>query len=263
MIFSKTYDLSLHRGYVSRWGMAHAVRELIQNTLDSDSPFQYEFTSEDGGTHSLYLRSEFSTLSPKTLLLGATTKSSADDKIGSFGEGYKIALLVLTREGYDVEIRNGDVLWRPRFRHSRTFNEETLVIDETSLTNRGSGLTFIVHGLSDDDVDKIRSSCLQMQSGIGEIKSTHYGDILMDRPGKLYVGGLYVCDTSLDYSYNIKPEHIRLERDRQTVDGWDLHCITRDMWFATKEYDFVAQMIERGRPDVQYAEYSYSEGCLL
>lgn len=259
-MFSKTYELSLTRTYVSRWGMVQAVRELIQNALDSESPFAYQFAREDDEGHesfALSLTSEFTTLQPQTLLLGATSKADSKDSIGSFGEGYKIALLVLTRLGYDVEMRNGALLWRPRFRHSKQFGEELLVIDEAPLPDKkNKGLTFVVHGLSEADVAEIRASCLQMQEAIGEMKTTEYGDILLERPHKLYIGGLFVCETELAYGYNVKPEHLRLERDRQTVDGFDLKNMTKQMWFATAEWDRIARMIEEKVPDVEYAEYS-------
>jgi hypothetical protein len=257
-MFSKTYELSLNRNYVSHWGMTHAIRELIQNALDSESPFIYEFITE-GDTTTLRLYSEFANLPVRTLLLGTTSKANSPDSIGSFGEGYKIALLVLTRLGYDVDIRNNDKLWRPRFRHSKNFNEELLVIDETSSSTRHSGLTFLVHGLSESDVADVRKCCLKMQTDIGETKRTKYGDILLDRAGMLYVGSLFVCETGLRHSYNIHPQHLKLERDRQTVDGWDLKCITRDMWFDTGEHDRIAKMIEGEVPDVAYAEYSSPE----
>jgi hypothetical protein len=256
-MFSKTFELSLTRGYVSRWGMAQAVRELIQNALDSNSPFVYEFSLEDGDTSCLLLTSEFTTLLPQTLLLGATSKADAPDAIGSFGEGYKIALLVLTRLGYDVEMRNGDVLWKPRFRHSRQFGEELLVIDETALPDKhNKGLTFAVKGLSAADTDEICASCLQMQASHGDKKTSQYGEILMERKGKLYVGGLFVCDTEMVYGYNIKPEFIKLERDRQTVSSFDLKSVTRDMWFEAGTADEIARMIEADMVDVAYAEYS-------
>jgi hypothetical protein len=37
-MFNNTYELSLNKGYVAHWGVLEAVRELIQNGLDSDSP---------------------------------------------------------------------------------------------------------------------------------------------------------------------------------------------------------------------------------
>lgn len=259
--FTRSFELSLTRNYVSRWGMAQAVRELIQNALDSTSPFQYEFARDDDReAYTLLLTSEFTTLTPQTLLLGSTSKSDQRDAIGSFGEGYKIALLVLTRLGYDVEMRNGDVLWRPRFRHNAKFGEELLVIDESPLTDKlNKGLTFAVANLTKSDVEEIRASCLQMQKDVGETKRTHLGDILIERPGKLYVGGLFVCNTELKFGYNAKPEHLKLERDRQTVGSWDLQCLTRDMWYATEEWDRIAGFIKDKVPDLEYAEYSSPE----
>lgn len=240
--------------------MAHAVRELIQNALDSDSPFVWEIMNEGDENHSLVLNSEFTVLTAQTLLLGATSKSESKDSIGSFGEGYKIALLVLTRMGYDVEMRNGHNLWKPRFRYNQKFGEELLVIDETSLPDKtNKGLTFVVHGLSSSDIEEVRASCLHMQESVGQKKTTQYGDILMERPHKLYVGGLFVCETELAYGYNVKPEFLKLERDRQTVSAWDLKSMTRDMWFETGEWDFIAGLISNGVPDVEYAEYTSTE----
>lgn len=254
---AKTYELSLTRNYVSKWGMVQAVRELIQNALDSSSPFVYKFARQEDGTWNLTLSSEFSTLLPSTLLLGSTSKADDKDSIGSFGEGYKIAMLVLTRLGHDVVIHNGNVDWVPRFRFNKRFNEELLVIEEVDAPAKNKGLTFEVQMLDDGEVDEIRDSCLQMQDSVGEIKSTRYGDILMERPGMLYVGGLFITKTEMKFGYNIKPEFIQLERDRSTVSSWDLGTMTRDMWFDTGELDRVAQMMADGYPDLEYAEY----GC--
>lgn len=262
MIFAKTYELSLTRNYVSKWGMAQAVRELLQNALDSESPFVYRFepTGVDDGSQSLFLTSEFTTLLPQTLLLGATSKADAKDSIGSFGEGYKIALLVLTRLGYAVDIMNGGLLWRPRFRFNKKFGEELLTVEETDLPDKtNKGLTFAVQGLTEEDVAEVRASCLQMQDTVGQIKATPMGDILLERPGMLYVGGLFVCKTEMHYGYNMKPDRLKLERDRETVNSWDLGSLTKDMWFATCEYDAIAKMISEEVPDLAYAEYSSPE----
>lgn len=260
-LYYKTYELSLVKTYVSRWRMPEAVRELIQNSLDSDSPFVYEFLRDgDRDGFTLRLASEFSALTPQSLLLGATSKAENQDAIGSFGEGYKIALLVLTRLGYDVEILNGGLLWKPRFRFSRSFGEDLLVIDESLMTDKtNKGLTFLVHGLSEEDVTAIRASCRKMQTETGEVRSTEYGDILFDHPRKLYVGSLYICDTEMDFGYDVKPKHLRLERDRQTVSNWELSALTVKMWYATGDYKRVAELIEKEAPDVEHARYDSNE----
>jgi hypothetical protein len=190
--------------------------------------------------------------------LGSTNKEG--NKIGSFGEGYKIALLVLTRLGIPVEIRNGDLVWKPRFKYSRTFDDELLVVEETLSDNKlNKGITVIVKGLDGIGKQEIEESCLRMQSHIGAIKQTKYGDILLDKKGKLYVGSLYICDTQLHYGYNFKPEHLRLERDRKTVDGWDLKTLTTRTWYETDDIRSVAEMIYNNIPDVSWAEYESPE----
>lgn len=250
----KVYELPIAKTYVRHWGMVEAVRELIQNALDSESPFEYEF---DGDT--LRITSRFATLTTSTLLLGKTSKADSPDTIGSFGEGYKIALLVLTRCGYPVTVHNGDRTWTPVFKHSRQFDAEVLCIEDQAASSKREGLTFEVRGLTPSDEAAIRDCCLYMQDNIGAFHGTSYGRILRDRPGRLYVGGLAVCETKLQFGYDIKPEHLSLERDRQTVSSFDLQFVTKEMWFQTERWDEIADMIGREVPDLEYAEYGTPE----
>lgn len=253
----KTYPLSLTKDYVSRWGMVEAVRELIQNSLDSSAAFKYEFRKEEDDKYTLLLTSEGVELAPHTLLLGATGKKHSSDTIGSFGEGYKLAMLVLLREGYEISVLNGPKQWTPKFRFSRDFGHEMLIIQEDDLTHIvNNSLIFRVGNLSETNVEEIRACCLRMQGDIGAIRTTEMGEILLDRPGELYVGDLFVCKVDTDFGYNVRPRYLTLERDRQTVDGWDLKCLTRDMWFATKDYEEIATLIARESPDLYYAKYS-------
>jgi hypothetical protein len=258
VFFGKTYELSLSKTYVSGWGMAQGVRELIQNALDSDSPFAYEFVEEGEGQYALVLNSRYSSLTPQMLLLGMSSKTNDSSKIGSFGEGFKLALLVLTRAGYDVDILNGNWKWKPLFRYSKTFDTEVLVIDEEAYP-RSEGLTFTVHGLSSADIEVVRQSCLLMQRDVGETKTVEHGTILLDRPGELYVGNLFVCKTEMKFGYNIKPEHITLERDRQTVSSWDLKSVTWACWKNTDDMERVARMVADEIPDVEYVTYNCPE----
>ncbi|WP_460084684.1 hypothetical protein [Pseudomonas sp. H2_G03] len=253
-IRSKSYELPLSRDYVRHWGLKEAIRELVQNALDSESPFEYAFA--DG---QLFITSRFARLEASTLVLGSTSKADRADAIGSFGEGYKIALLVLTRNGYDVKVWNGNKQWVPEFRHSDQFDAEVLCINETLAHRQNQGVEFVVSGLTEEDETEIRSMCLRMQPPMSDVIGTKYGHILPSRPGKLYVGTLFVCDTDLTYGYDILPEHLQLERDRQTVSGWDLKQVSKNAWIDTGRLDEVAEKIEAGIPDVEYVEYGSTE----
>ena len=255
MFTKKTYELPISPTYVRHWGLVEAVRELVQNAIDSESPFEYEFT-EQGDLHII---SRHTTLSPSTLLLGSTSKAERTDAIGSFGEGYKIALLVLARENRGVTIYNGDRLWRPMFQMSRTYDAQVLCIEETPSPRRNEGLRFVIEKLSPAETAQIIESCLMMQNHIGKIASAKQGQILYEKPGKLYIGGLYICDTKMKYSYNLNPGTVALERDRKTVDGFNLGWWAKELWFQTERWDEIASLIEEEVPDMEYVEYGAPE----
>ena len=232
-----TYQLSLHRNYVSHWGVMEAVRELIQNNLDhlkEGEEMDYEFIGLN-----LELRSHGASLDPAHLLLGNSSKSEDDKKIGSFGEGFKLALLVLTRLGHEVVIHNGERMWIPEFAYSELYGCEVLQINETRVEQMDDILQFEIRGLSEVQQTEIESLCLPMQEVYRQeiIKSKH-GEILLGehQKGKLYIGGLFVCNTEMWHGYNFNPDRMAVERDRQTVNGMDLKFATKEMWFA-KNWD--------------------------
>jgi hypothetical protein len=250
---TRVYDLPLARDYVKHWGLPEAIRELIQNAIDSDSPLEYSFVGRV-----FEITSRYTTLDAKTLVLGSTSKSGDETKIGSFGEGYKLALLVLTRLGYPVRVLNGDKLWTPAFVHSEMFGCDVLRITEEELGGN-QGLTFQVMGLHHEDTNRIQQSCLFMQPPMTDVIGTKYGSILPSRPGMLYVGGLLVTTTDLDYGYDINPEHIKLERDRQTVADWDLLWLVKNMWLDTQRWAELATMMEKEVPDMKHIQFDCPE----
>ena len=253
----KIYELPLAREYIAAWGVVEAVRELLQNAIDSASDFN---CSHINGT--LRITSADSTLPVKSLLLGSTTKANDERAVGSFGEGYKLAMLVLTRMDHKVTIYNGDVVWSPEFRISKSFGAETLHVIETSRPPyQADSLVFQIEGISDSQYKEIRNSCLWLWSeeDVGERINTKYGDILPNLPGNIYVNGLFVCNLDLMYGYDVKPEHLNLERDRQTVNTFDVKFLAKNMWFETGQFDKIAELIDTKCPDLQYANYSTPE----
>lgn len=256
---TKKYHLTLSRNYVASWGVAEAVRELIQNALDSERPFEFQFENDVDECMALSIHSPGVVLSPSTLLLGTTTKANDETAIGSFGEGFKIALLVLCRLGKHVAIRNGLLDWLPGFELNRLFGEEMLVIREKPARRENRGLIFEIYGLTQSEVESIRASCLMMQGNYGLKIQTGLGEILEDRPGELYVGNLFVCKTKMRFGYNVLPKYLRLDRDRQTVSDYDLGDVVLRMWEETGRFDFMAEMVDEEALDMQNARWAASE----
>lgn len=119
---SECYELSLTPNYVSDWTFNDALRELIQNGIDQetirpDNKFSIDY---DEGKEVIRLVNKNAKLKISTLLLGKSNKSNDEDTVGQFGEGYKIAALVLNRLGKTFTIYNNEKkeIWTSRFKNS-------------------------------------------------------------------------------------------------------------------------------------------------
>jgi len=87
------YSMNLDEQYVDNWGAWEIVRELVCNAKDADPAFILNTPSPD--------KIEIITSSIPTMeelmIIGAGTSRQDSDKIGQFGEGFKMAALVTTR----------------------------------------------------------------------------------------------------------------------------------------------------------------------
>lgn len=102
---TRTLGTSISPEYVKNWTLEMAIRELLQNLLDTENEFECPI--------SVKYKDVFATLSDKGpglelkhLALGISEKG--DTSIGQFGEGLKLALLVFAREKRYIELRSRD-----------------------------------------------------------------------------------------------------------------------------------------------------------
>ena len=248
------YELSITPEYCFGWTVVQAVRELLQNAIDSNAPFEVEFNG-----NSISIISRGVTLPVNTLLLGSTDKFSDKSKIGNFGEGYKIALLILTRKNKKPIVYNGKRTWTTRFTYSKAFQADVLTIDEEiAQDSANNDLIFKVDNLLTSELLAVKESCLLLQD-VNPLFYSKYGyiyDIGTSRASKLYVGGLYICDTKLHYGYDIAPEYIQLERDRKTVENFNLLWTVKNMWELSGDTKLIGKLLEDEVPDVEYLEHT-------
>ena len=263
----KRYELGLAKGYVSDWGVQEALRELTQNGIDQEVSVEGNTFSIDYDEEKMEMRlcNKKSVLNKSTLLLGCSSKADDSSTIGKFGEGYKLAVLVLLRNGYDVRIENYGAreLWKFRFARLKKYDKvESLVvdIDNKHIWDRvpNNDLTIVISGVDADDFAdynerKINDEC--------EVYETSYGKILVDEEykGKIFVNGLFVCDTeNFQYGYSFKPEFINIGRDRNLVNNWDISAVTKAMWLETDNIDEINRLVHSSAPDVEHLKYSWN-----
>lgn len=250
------HKLSLDVNYVSDWDTQAAIRELFQNAIDHGN---WTHTIDHD---KLTIISHNAELPKATLLLGHSVKSSGS--IGKFGEGYKLAMLVLTRLGYKCKIYTPTEVWTPKLINSRTYGTKQLVFDtELNTCEYDQSLAFEVIGLTSEDIDLLHARNLHLVAEVAW-QSTSKGIILKDRPGQIFIGGLYVATLQdFRYGYNFKPDVISIDRDRRIVRDFDVAWLTAQMWKETSEYDIVNKLIVDKAPDIKdltYFDYNLEAG---
>lgn len=255
---NRQYPLSLAATYLSHWTVEDAVREILQNALDQGN-LDWELSKDNiSGNSTLTISTPDVQLHPSVLLLGSGSKGCDEGSRGGFGEGLKVALLILAREGMPVVVRNGNKVWTPVFQEDAMFGSKMLHIHEEPNKEPNEGLVIEIGGLTNTEVSNILGRTLQMQDDLGEVITSERGAILLDPEyaGKIYVGGLFVCTSVLKYGYDLNPSEVTLNRDRQALADWDVNSMSAKMWMESGQDDRVVQLCLENVPDVAYVKYN-------
>lgn len=263
---AKIIELSIAENYVPAWGILEAVRELYQNCLDQETvnPENSRGFDYDPDEQILKISNKLSTLDRSSLVLGMSTKANDARTIGKFGEGYKLALLVLTRLGHDVKILNYALKeeWIPQIKMSKGYSTRVLAVHIRKFVFRSvpdHNLTFVISGITPETYADIVETNLHLQN-LNPDRVIEHGKsrVLLDADqiGRIYVNGLFVSKTKLSYGYDMSPSVISLDRDRSMVRDFDLHWQTSQMWSGLVEdhSDKIFEMIDKESEDVKYLE---------
>ena len=217
-----TFNLTINPNYVPSWTDSwEALREFVQNGLDAADK-GYEFSATWTPNLKLKLINRGAKIDRKHLLLGATTKADDPDARGHFGEGFKLALLVLARNNVGVKIKTGGETWTPKIVHSKEFGSDLLQIVTAPCKDDGN-TTVIVEKVTKESWDALKLRIIPLRDKKPQRIQTEYGDILLDPAdkGRVFVKDINVfVDSKLSYGYNFK--NLKLDRDRKMANVWDL-----------------------------------------
>lgn len=232
------YNLNLTSNYCDHWGIWEAIREILQNGEDQQiiDPTNEVSISYDKNKKLLTVSNKNSVLLRKSLLLGGTSKRDDEKTIGSFGEGYKIALLIFKKLGIDPIIKNyaKNERWTTEFNEDSMYeNEKVLkVIVKKHIFKKlpDHNLSFEMHGVSEKDWELVNENYLKLHSKYKTFTANNGDQLLLDEKykGFVYINGLFVekLKGNYEFGYNLTPKSMKLDRDRQSVKGWNFDYIS-------------------------------------
>lgn len=262
----RKYELSISADYVPSWGIVEGVREFFQNAIDEETRDSSNkmMLRYDGEKETLTIGNKHSELDIKSLLFGNTTKNDQKEMIGNHGEGYKIATVVLLRNGKTVTFYNycRREIWRPRFVKSKKYDGmlvPTFFVETSAVWEKvpEHSLLIEIGGITPEEYEQIKTANLHLQEY--EKETSYYGEILKEErhAGKVFVGGLYICDEPrLEIGVNFKPCFVRLERDRSMVNSFDIQ------WYASRMMEQIkdAEMLKKSL--CSYSGYYITQECV-
>ena len=256
----KRFDLGMSINYCPTWGVVESVREFFENAHDEEivNPENKMYFGYNKDSKTLCIGNKNGRLTTNTLLLGQSSKRDSSETIGQHGEGYKVATVVLLRNGKTVKVYNraDKEVWTAKTVKSRRYQADVVVFDIEKVSIFKSvpdhDLIFEISGIDEDEYNAIVDSNLFLQdlregedyitSNPGYPLTTHMCKVLTGEKhaGKLFVGGLYVTTSKYaKYGYDFAPGLVKLDRDRGFIDGIDLQFLTAKVISATGDTELI------------------------
>jgi hypothetical protein len=234
--------------YREHWTVADALRELYQNALDECDAaglpydtFKIEYT-KDG----LLISDEGRGLTVRNLFLGEGKKERWQR--GAFGEGLKIAALVLLRSGYPIVIRSGDMEVEPFWKEEKVDDEVVKVLafrKKTIPPVRGTKI--LVKGYFGpsykENISLFDKKVLAKRLHVIDGKEVE--DRLIDeKPGRLYVRNLFVEELKPEAEFSYDLWDVRLEESRRVASRWDVELGAGELWAQVRNKELIKRFFK-------------------
>ena len=252
----KTIRYPMTRDYRSNWGCVEAVRELVQNCLDNrNNPSTYTL-SIDG---TITITTKDYELPMSAFALGESYKES-DNSIGRFGEGFKLAMMILTREGRDPYIMFGTKLVEFAFAFDELLGVDVFEARIEDQLTKFNGLTF-KFSFPNGQIEVLKERVNVFADDVLPLPNTV--DVIEHKPGTVMVNGLFICEEAkFKYGYNFAPTKIELGCDRQIANTFGMAWETSKIWaekLTSSNADEVLSMMSNDQMDVANISYHLSD----
>lgn len=227
-----TYPIA--KDYVQSWSILDAGREVLANAIDSSPDAQILWKNGrcviiDNGKGIL----------KKHFVIGNSEKDN--EAIGLFGEGFKMASLVLAREKRNMVINTVGCSYKPAIEASEEFGTEIFCFYyENNNRKTGTEISFIA---TESEVEKIKDMFITFRPETKIISSSSKVDVIDDRNGYIYVNGLHAASINSLFSYNVKEKALVDSRDRNHVDEVKLNQLLESFYNTTSDTEIIKKIM--------------------
>lgn len=234
----KRVEYPISKDYCGNWTVKDALRELIANAIDASQDVDLNWIDGEG-----YIRDFGGGLDKKALLVGFSSKDAA--QIGQFGEGLKIAALVLCRDGRSVEVRSRNVILSFAVEWSQEFDDNVLVAYHDVETESITG-TMVKIGCSRDEFNEASNLFVRLRNiktvPVEVDGATSY--ILPEEPGKIYIMGVFVAQDKTLYGYDLHFKAL-MNRDRTILMQGQLRDAISRVWNRCDDSELIESFLEK------------------
>lgn len=228
-------SLTVESQYCSNWTVEDAIRELVQNAIDTGT--KIDISRHDNSKW--VIRDNGKGIQLSDFLVGRTSKSNDSEAIGQFGEGAPIGCLVLARSGRDVKVYSKGKRYAFSFEYDNQWGSQllTVTIDDASIDK---GTTVLVE-CSAEEMYNVQAKFLKLspQPVLARTKGSEF----LSCPGRVYVNGLEVTKIKSIFGYNFKGHKELVNRDRNAIGFSEVSDAIRTALESTTNIEIISHVI--------------------
>jgi hypothetical protein len=240
-----TYPIS--DTYVADWSRIDAIREFIANALDAGEPRLVhngiEGRISDSGEGIL----------KKNMVLGGTSKSKEAQSIGKFGEGLKMACLVLARTGTNVKIETVGTTYTATMEYNEEFESKLLVIEYVkNARSKGSSIVF---ACTEEELDQAKNKFIHFKAIRKKPARIENLEVYIEGDGRVYVNGLETSKKPGIFNYNILDKVALDSRDRNSIDEYRFRQWLGTFLSKTTDEEIIHTFLSKWKENPKAIEY--------
>jgi len=237
--------------YANHWNRKDAIREFIANSLDVGDTVRIAHNGTEGR-----ISDNGQGLMKKHLIFGISQKE--DTAIGKFGEGMKMACLVLARTGSPVKIESVGYTYEAKLEYNEEFGAKLLVVEYTK--NARSKGTSIVFNCSEYELEEAKALFVKFRGS--RKKPIVEGSLEVyteeEQRGQIYVNGLRTAKLDTMFGYDVKNKDLVNTRDRNGVDIQMLQRRIQDFLIKTDNEEIIEAFLSVWKRRTNFLEYLIS-----